>query len=203
MNSFHEISFPLSLAFGASGGPVRQTEIVTLANGCEHRNTSQLGSRRRYDAGVGVRSVEDMQTLLAFFEARFGQLYGFRFLDPFDHEADTAGEFLGTGDGHTKLFRLQKSYGDQEGHYARIISKPIAETVEIYIDGQRENTLSLDATTGWITLGTAPSTGAIITARFNFEVPVRFDTPNLSARLEDFGAGSALSVPLIEILPHA
>ena len=35
-------------------------------------------SRRRYDAGLGVRSLDDLAEVLAFFEARHGRLTGFR-----------------------------------------------------------------------------------------------------------------------------
>ena len=87
MTAFHDVHFPLPLAFGASGGPQRQTEIVSLANGAEQRNTSNANSRRRYDAGVGIKSLGDVQTLIAFFEARYGQLYGFLFRDPIDHSS--------------------------------------------------------------------------------------------------------------------
>ena len=36
---FHEVRFPASLSFGSLGGPERLTDIVTLANGFEERNT--------------------------------------------------------------------------------------------------------------------------------------------------------------------
>ncbi len=72
--SFHEVRFPANLSFGSVGGPERRTEIVTLANGFEERNTPWAHSRRRYDAGVAMRSLDDVETLIAFFEARQGQL---------------------------------------------------------------------------------------------------------------------------------
>ena len=76
--SFHEVRFPASLSSGSIGGPERLTEIVTLANGFEERNTPWADSRRRYDAGVGMRDLADIDTLIGFFEARRGQLFGFR-----------------------------------------------------------------------------------------------------------------------------
>ena len=76
--AFHDIRFPASLSFGALGGPERRTEIVTLANGFEERNAPWSQSRRRYDAGLGVRSLDALHELLAFFEARLGQLHAFR-----------------------------------------------------------------------------------------------------------------------------
>lgn len=79
--SFHEVRFPASLSFGSVGGPERRTDIVTLANGFEERNTPWAHSRRRYDAGLGMRSLDDIETLISFFEARQGQIYGFRWKD--------------------------------------------------------------------------------------------------------------------------
>ena len=76
--SFHEVRFPTSLSFGSLGGPERRTEIVALTNGFEERNTPWAHSRRRYDAGMGMRSLDDMEKLVAFFEARQGQLFGKR-----------------------------------------------------------------------------------------------------------------------------
>lgn len=75
---FHDVRFPSTLSFGAIGGPERRTEIVTLSNGFEERNSPWSQSRRRYDAGLGMRSLDDLENVIAFFEARQGQLYAFR-----------------------------------------------------------------------------------------------------------------------------
>lgn len=66
MNSFHDVRFPLSISFGATGGPERRNEIVLLTSGREKRNARTARSRRRYDAGTGVRSLEDLYEVLAF-----------------------------------------------------------------------------------------------------------------------------------------
>ncbi len=86
--------FPLRLALGVSGGPERITDIVNLSNGREARNARWRNSRRSYDAGSGVRSVADLYAVLAFFEARSGELYGFRFRDPVDHQSGHRGRRL-------------------------------------------------------------------------------------------------------------
>ena len=196
MSSFHDVSFPLPLAFGASGGPVRQTEIITLANGHEQRNTAQANSRRRYDAGVGVKSLEDLLTLIAFFEARRGQLYGFRFRDPMDHQAN--GE-IGIGDGQRTGFLLIKTYQDTAGSWQRIITKPVPNSVIIKINGVTTNAFQINNTTGQVVFDTPPVNAAIVSAQFTFDVPVRFDTEHLTTSLEAFGAGGAVHVPLIEV----
>jgi len=200
MSSFHDVSFPFPLAFGASGGPVRQTEIITLASGHEQRNAAQANSRRRYDAGIGIKSLADMQTLVAFFEARRGQLYGFRFRDPMDHKAD--GE-IGTGDGVTTEFQLSKTYADAAGAWQRDITKPKVGSLTIKLGTTLTTAFSVVNTTGKIVFDTAPVNDVIITAAFEFDVPVRFDTDQLTTSLESFGAGGAVHVPLIEIKTSA
>lgn len=207
MSTFHDVRFPLPLAFGASGGPQIHTEIITLANGREQRNATRASSRRRYDAGVGVKSLQDIQTLIAFFEARRGQLHGFRFYDPMDHaSADTISatdQTIGIGDGTTQSFQLVKSYGDMSGEWQRPISKPVAGSVLMAVDGNVTSAFSVDVSTGIVSFTSAPAPGAVLAAGYAFDVAVRFDTDQLSTSLESFGAGGAVHVPLIEILPYA
>src|SRR5579859_1035843 len=88
---FHEIRFPTQISFHSSGGPERKTEIVTLGSGFEERNAVWANSRRRYNAGYGVRSLDDLHAALAFFEARLGRLYGFRFKDWSDYKSCAPG----------------------------------------------------------------------------------------------------------------
>ena len=59
-----------SVSFGATGGPERRNEIVRLMSGREKRNARSAHAMRRYDAGTGLRSVEDLYEVMAFFEAR-------------------------------------------------------------------------------------------------------------------------------------
>src|SRR5689334_1780280 len=81
---FHEVLFPLDVALRGSGGPTRLTEVVTLASGREERNQRWANSRRRYDAGYGVRTLDALHAVIAFFEERRGRLYGFRWRDRAD-----------------------------------------------------------------------------------------------------------------------
>ncbi len=112
---FHEVRFPLRLALGASGGPQRRTDIVDLSNGRETRNRRWQDARRRYDAGSGLKSIDDLYAVVAFFEARAGQLYGFRFRDPVDFQSCAPGavpaatdQVIGTGDGCARPFRWRR-----------------------------------------------------------------------------------------------
>ncbi|MXN65700.1 TIGR02217 family protein [Stappia sp. GBMRC 2046] len=205
--------FPAEIAFGASGGPERRTDVVTLASGREKRNARWAHSRRRYDAGTGIRSLHDLQAVQAFFERARGRLYGFRFKDPFDNSTAQAGAEvspldceIGMGDGAATAFQLVKVYGAGTNIYARDISRPVPGSVRIVVDGVELGEgadFTLDQVSGIVTLAAPPAAGTPVTAGFKFDVPVRFDTDRLEMSLTHFEAGRLPSVPLIEILPTA
>ena len=208
--AFHEVRFPVDLSFGAVGGPERRTEIVALANGHEERNTPWAGSRRRWDAGYGMRSLDDLHVLVAFFEARSGQLHGFRWKDWSDFRSCVPSavpgpldQEIGIGDGARSAFDLVKAYADLGGHYARPVRKPVPGSVRVAADGV-ELTEDVDWTcetgTGTIHLNVAPPAGVRLTAGYEFDVPVRFDTDRLSISFATFEAGQAPEVPVIEVL---
>lgn len=212
MSDFHNVRFPLSLAFGASGGPSRRTDITQLASGAEHRNTPHAQSRRRYNAGAGVTRLEELHDLIAFFEARFGQLYSFRFRDPLDFQSCKPNEvitaldqFLGEGDGAATEFALTKRYADAAGYYERRITKPVAESLKAAVGGAEiaASEFTLDDISGSVIFNTPPPLGSLITCGYEFDVAARFDTDRLDLTLEAFGAGQAVNIPLIEVLGHA
>ncbi|MEM1273866.1 MAG: DUF2460 domain-containing protein [Pseudomonadota bacterium] len=207
--AFHEIRFPATLSFGSVGGPSRRTEVVTLANGFEERNTPWAHSRRRYDAGMGMRSLDDVETVIAFFEARRGQLYGFRWKDWSDYKSCTPSyepafddQKIGQGDGESISFPLLKSYVSGIHDYVRPILKPVAGSVRAGIGGDELKDAvhySVNSETGVITFNTPPETGQPITAGFEFDVPVRFDTDEIQISVASFQAGDVPSVPVVEI----
>lgn len=207
--SFHEVRFPASVSFGSSGGPERRTEIVTLGSGREERNSPWAHGRRRYDAGLGLTSLDELHGVIAFFEARRGRLHGFRWRDALDAQScaplGTVGagdQVLGVGDGVRTAFQLVKIYGDGAGSYARVIAKPVAGSVRVAVDSvEGASGWSVDVATGIVTFEVAPPAGASVTAGFQFDVPVRFDTDRLSISLAAFRAGEAPEIPVVEIQP--
>jgi uncharacterized protein (TIGR02217 family) len=212
MTGFHDVRFPLPLAFGASGGPMRRTDITPLASGAEHRNTPHAQSRRRYNAGAGVKSIDQLAELISFFEARFGQLHGFRFRDPLDYKSckpseniSSTDQIIGGGDGETRKYSLSKNYSDEVSNYERRITKPLPQSAKIALNGIEvpSSEFDLNGQTGDVVFAVAPPPESIITAGFEFDVPVRFDTDQLDVSLEAFGAGQVINIPLIEILDHA
>ena len=206
---FHDIRFPANLSFGALGGPERRTEVVALANGHEERNTPWAQSRLRYDAGLGLRALDDVEALLAFFEARRGRLHGFRWKDwadykscPASKQIDATDQQIAIADGGTRAFQLIKTYRSGAQAEPRRIVKPVPGTVRLAVAGVALEDLrgwSVDHATGIVTFDTAPGKGAEITAGFEFDVPVRFDTDLIQVSVESFRAGELPSVPVVEI----
>ena len=207
--AFHEIRFPTDLSLGAVGGPERRTDIVTLTSGHEERNTPWAHSRRRYDAGLGLRSLDDLHDLIAFFEARRGRLHGFRWKDWADFKSckplaqpTAADQVLGEGDGVRDIFQLVKTYLSGGAGYERPIAKPVHGTVLVAVDGVAQVQgvdFELDLTEGAILLATPPAPGQIVTAGFEFDVPVRFDTDRIDVSLAGFQAGQVPDVPVVEL----
>lgn len=205
--AFHHVRFPLDIALGARGGPERKTDVVTLAGGGEQRNGRWAHSRRRYNAGYGVKSRADMQAVLAFFEERRGRLHGFLWRDGIDHSSDGAvplpgDQALGVGDGAKTQFQLLKRYGAAFDPYFRPIRKPVEGSVRVAVAGvERTSGWTVDVTTGVVSFAVAPAAGAAVSAGFLFDVPVRFDTDRLDIEWSSFDAAEAPNIPLMEILP--
>jgi len=211
--SFHEVLFPLDIALRSSGGTERRTDVVLLGSGREERNARWAHSRRRYDAGYGVKTLDALSAVVAFFEERRGRLHGFRWRDRLDHSSAAPGEtvtpldqVIGTGNGERVMFQLAKTYGGAFAPYTRPIAKPVAGSVHVAVNGVEAAAgpdFSVDTTTGIVTFsgGHIPPADAAVTAGFLFDVPVRFDTDFLEVDHAAFAAGAIPKIPLIEIKP--
>ncbi len=209
--SFHEIRFPTAISRGATGGPERRTDIVALGSGHEERNSRWADSRRGYNAGYGIKTLDDLHAVIAFFEERRGRLYGFRWKDHADFRScppssipTALDQQIGIGDGETTAFQLVKRYGSVHAPWSRRIAKPVAGTVLVAVDGTSMavgTAVIANPTTGLLTFAPdhIPAEGAVITAGFEFDVPVRFDTDKLEVSLQGFSHGAIPSIPIVEV----
>ena len=209
--SFHEVRFPTEISRGAQGGPERRTDVVVLGSGFEERNARWANSRRSYNAGYGVKSLDDLHVVIAFFEERRGRLYGFRWRDHTDQKscapsADLSplDQQIATGDGSTAGFQLVKIYGAAHAPWSRAINKPVTGTVRVAVDGGEVDegvAFTVDATTGVVGFlpGHVPADGALITAGFEFDVAVRFDTDKLEINLQGLRHGAIPHIPIVEV----
>ncbi len=206
VTAFHDVRFPLELGYGGAGGPRFSTQVVVTGSGHEQRNSQWSDALLHYDAGVGVRSEADLSTLIAFFRARRGQAHAFRFSDPLDRTSAPPGatvaatdQVLGTGDGLATRFALVKRYGDDDDPQLRRITRPVPITVRVAVGGVVMASGWTLGTGGQIDFAVAPAAGAVVTAGFEFDVPVRFGEDRIDVSLAGWRAGELPSVPLVEV----
>jgi len=194
---FVEIQFPTDISYGSSGGPEYATDVVASSSGFEQRNVNWAEARARYNVAHGVKTKAQLDALIAFFRARKGRACGFRFKDWTDYQAT---ETLGVGDGIKKEFQLIKRYVSGGVTETRTITKPVNGSVQVYKNAVLQTTgVTVDSTTGTVTFIAAPPSSHVISASFQFDVPVRFDTDKLSASLDAYGIHSWLDIALVEV----
>lgn len=208
---FHETRFPTAISRAAHGGPERRTEVVVLGSGAEERNARWADSRRSWNAGYGVKSLDDLHAVIAFFEERRGRLHGFRWRDPTDFKScppestpAALDQQIGIGDGTTTAFQLKKTYGSAFNPWTRDIRKPVQGTVLIAVGGVVQTpatAYTVDYAIGLVTFqpGHIPAAAQDVTAGFEFDVPVRFDTDRLEINVQGFRHGAIPSIPIVEI----
>lgn len=202
---FHDVRLPENISYGVVGGPLYSTSVQRTASGHERRNRNWRNSLHRWDLAHAFRqfspaAVErDIAVLVAFFHARQGRTFAFRFKDWVDFQAED--QSLGTGDGATTVFQLVKWYGDAGGWYKRDVTKPVAGTVTIFLDGvaQAGSAWSIDHLTGVVTLDTPPAVGVQVSASFEFDVPVRFDMDKMDIAVENYDQGEWTAIIVQEV----
>jgi len=209
--AFHDVRFPLDISLGAIGGPEQRTEIVTLASGHEERNARWAEARYRYNAGYGIKTLDQLQAFSSFFLERQGALHSFRFRDWADYKSclpqqspAADDQSIATGDGATNVFQLIKTYGTGITARTRMITKPVAGTVLVAVDGvvQAEGSaFELDTLTGIIGFnpGNVPASGTAISVGYEFDVPARFDMDHLQINSGSIGTGLVSDIPVVEV----
>ena len=210
MTAFHETArFPTSISMGAVGGPRFSTTITTLSGGTEQRNINWKQARGEWDVSHGLKTEQQVDELLAFFHARNGKAYGFRFKDWSDYRLprwiDEPGDIVPipvmfTTNGTTSQIQIVKVYGDTAGSYVRPIYKPVPGTVQMLDNGVQTFAFTVDNATGIVTLNSSISTttGHQIAVVCEFDVPARFDTDDMKLTTTMVDNFSWNSIPVVE-----
>jgi uncharacterized protein (TIGR02217 family) len=210
--TFHDVQFPVDIALNAKGGPQWRTEVVALASGREERNSPWANARHRYDIGYGIHQLNELELVTAFFNARRGRRYGFRFKDWADFKScgslaqiSPEDQEVGFGDGSLTCFYLTKLYTSGSASWNRSITKPIPGSVRVAVAGVEKtigSDFSIDALSGAVTFltGSVPAQGELVSAGFEFDVPVRFDADYLPANLQTGTLGAYPDISLVEVV---
>ena len=199
MSGFVEVQFPADISYGSKGGPEYSTDIVEMFSGFEQRNVNWTQARCKYNAVHGIKTPAQLTELIEFFRARQGRAIGFRYKDWSDYQASN--QQFGTGNAVLTTFQLVKKYTNGSVTVSRTITKPVNNAaLKIYLNSvQQVSGFTVNYATGVVTFTSAPGNTVIVSADFEFDVPVRFDTDHFDASIDDFGTRSWGDIPLVEI----
>ena len=194
MVDFHDVRLPVDVEKGAVGGPEFNTTIASLSSGQEKRNVNWSRSRGRWNISYGMDTKANHEEVLAFFYARNGMAYGFRFKDWTDYQIGTSStdtpQEIAEGDDSTTDFQIVRRYTDGTYTYSRNITRPVAGTVRVFINSVEQlSGWTVDNDTGIISFSSAPTGSPLesIGVICEFDVPVRFDSDknDMAAQRED------------------
>lgn len=202
--TIHNVNLSDEVERGAVGGPSFLTSVIEMVSGQEQRNLEWSRAKLRWRIGYGIDGKSFYSEILEFFYARRGRGYGFLFKDWSDFEA--VDQALGTGtsttgsDGNAD-FQIIRTYTDAGSSYTRKITRPRAATITVEVNGTPSANWTLQ-TGGIIRFndGSRPLTGQVVTASYEFDVPVRFDRDTLDLQLEWEDAGAVREIEIVELL---
>lgn len=203
-----DVRLPENYSMGSSGGPAWLTDQVPTADGDVYSEQRHEDPLHRYEIAHNIKSPADIAALRAFHFARRGAHRGFLFKDWLDFTSAVDGQSaatmldqpLGTGDGADTTFQLVKRYPDTVNPYDRPIKWPVTASLLVAVNGVLKSSgVSVNRGTGVVTLTPAPAAAAVITAGFQFDVPVAFEDDFLSVSYDTINSRSVGSVPLEEV----
>jgi len=184
--------FPTDIRFGSLSGPTMSTDIVSTGGGVEHRNANWDLPLYKFQAGYAVKTRAVALQVYELFLAMQGRFGGFRVQDAWDYSSSSDGvgtpadtdQQIGIGNNIEDDFQLIKTYTKGGISLARVIKKPVPSAgVLIKVDGIGKTEgvdYTVDYTTGIVTFVAPVPNTDVITAGFEFDVPCRFDTDDLS-----------------------
>lgn len=206
-STFREVQFPQDISYGSKGGSNFDTTVFESSSGREQRNVNWSLVKGKWDVSYGIKTLDQMSTLITFFMVMQGKAYAFRFKDWADYQLNNMQ--IGTGNGTQTVFQMVKIYtvtdmiSSAVYSYSRPITKPVPNTLSgISVGGSivSTSTYTLDYTTGLITFNTAPANNAAIVIPYcEFDVPARFDTDRLDVSQEYFETETWSDIPVVEI----
>lgn len=204
-----DVRLPEKWSKGSAGGPMFFTNVTQVDSGDEHRLRKWTYALHKYEIAHNVKTPADLAEIRAFHFVRAGRFESFLLKDWLDCTSAPDGvsalsmldQPLGTGNGALKTFQLVKRYSDGAGgYYDRPILWPVAGTLKVAKDGVLQTSgVTVARGTGIVTFSVAPASGAVLTAGFQFDVPVRFDEDWLSVTFDTINSQSAGSIPLVEV----
>ncbi|KAF8818802.1 phage distal tail protein, Rcc01695 family [Rickettsia endosymbiont of Cardiosporidium cionae] len=194
--NIHNTKLPDFITIFAIASPNFSTSCVQSASGREVRNSDTSNFTLKYLIRNARLSQEEFYKFNSFFIARGGKRFAFLFKDLADYKISN--QYLATGDGVTRQFQLYKQYDDEFLVYRRKITKPIQNSVKIYNKSSLVP-VEVNYDQGIITLSEPCNKDDILTANFEFYVPVRFNCDNFQYKINRDDTIQLSDIEIIEV----
>lgn len=195
--SFHDITLPKFIENFVVGGPEFSISYVTTLSGREIRSLDREAARQKYLINNCRLSQSEFEQFSAFFRARRGKMFAFRFKDNFDYQVSK--QIIAEGDGKLQQFQLTKLYKDPIEPYVRVINKPVVGSEEFYINNNKI-LIEVNYNNGVISLEEPLDKGEIIIGSFSFDVAVRFANDNFEYSYASDGSIELAKIELLEVI---
>jgi uncharacterized protein (TIGR02217 family) len=179
--AFLNVRFPECFSYGAQFGPMFKTDVVVVNSGYESRNRIWQYARIMADVSQNVKTLDDFETLQAFFNLAAGKANAFRVKDWTDYVVPLARGRLGTGVGSGEpAYQLAKRYTTAGQNYDRPITRPVSGQVAVTRNGTP------------VVIG--PSAGQLLS--INVDTGIVTFRPDASADVTGVTVGATTSVTL-------
>ncbi|WP_375327109.1 TIGR02217 family protein [Candidatus Tisiphia endosymbiont of Nemotelus uliginosus] len=198
--NFHDIRMPQFIESFAIGRSGFATSCVSTLSGREVRNLDREYSKQKYLIKNCRLSSLEFEQFSAFFRARRGSNFSFRFRDHLDYQATT--QIIATGDGKLQQCQLTKTYEDPIMPYSRVITKPVLDSCE-FLTYPKES-ISIDLKVNYnsevVNLEAPLEIGHILIANYLFEVEVRFGSDSFEYHYASDGSIELAELELLEVI---
>jgi uncharacterized protein (TIGR02217 family) len=211
MAAFLEERLPIDVRIGMSYADDYTVLITQTAGGAEFRKLVQPFPVRSFHVNFTTDQADLWARVIALYHRAYGKYAGFRVRCLDDYSTNN---LTGTptpldeplANTATGIYQLRNFYGTNGtalagvGYPWRNLYKPVAGTVVAAKNGITISSgLTVDTTTGLITISPAPTIGDAITAGCLFDIPCRFNSQievtSIDVAIRDCG-----SIDIIELL---
>ena len=120
---FHDILLSPKISYGATGGVLFSTDVISTASGFEQRNINWSEPGGAWNIGQELKTQSELDGLIDFFYARQGMAFSFRFLDWTDFtitNQNLSGTLSALG-----TIQIIKDYTSASQTTTRTITKPV------------------------------------------------------------------------------
>ncbi len=197
---FCNIRFPEDISLEFVKSINFNTEINTTKNLNEQRVKLLDYCYNTYEINYKNVTSKKLEKIVSFFNIVNGRYSSFRFKDWLDYKAYN--QLIGIYSNDNE-FQLVKNYSVNSSInkvYTRTITKPVENTIKIYINNIETNNFIVNISTGTVAIKSKLNENDIITADFEFDTAVRFFSDNLVIKNNTKNISEIEELKLTEVL---